>query len=80
LTLKEILFHNGVPQKKGGDKEKKGVARRVKTRKEALKSLVTIMFQGWQARTVYYGVQASFFFLYLNHLTSHLNLDLDSFA
>ena len=40
-------------------------------------SLISVMLKGWQERTIYYGVQASFFFLYLNHLTAYLGVDTD---
>ena len=82
LSLKDILFHKN--QSSTGLGQKNNLKSKIKNVKrgdvlENSKHFFSIIFQGWQARTIYYGVQATFFFLYLNHLTAYLGIDTEEF-
>ena len=80
LSLRDILFHKN-QSSTALDKNLRHKIKKVKRRDiiENSKHFLSIIFQGWQARTVYYGVQATFFFLYLNHLTAYLDIDTEEF-
>ena len=66
LTVREILRHH--QDKRPGN----SIWHKI------INPLIGLQLQGWRVRSLYYGVQATFFFLYLNHLTLYLDIDTES--
>ena len=64
LTLTDILFYNNDKTLELSQQQK-------------FKNFISVIFHGWKPRSIYYGIQASFFFLYFDHLKTYMGFEED---